>query len=177
MAEIVFVKYCPLCGAENPRQQAFCLSCLDGDLSTVSVEPRRKSPPPVTVPPAANAPAAASAVSAETEEPDTKKVTDACVLELVDDPSVRFTVRENETVGRTDKADVALRGVPKLDWISSAHAKFLRRNEQWYVQHVGQTNFIKVDGETYTGQEEVAIYHGSIIVLSLTAFRVNLEGN
>ena len=98
------------------------------------------------------------------------------VLELLDDPSVRFAVAEGQTVGRTEKADIMLRGVPKLDWISGAHAKFLRRGEQWYVQHIAQTNFIRVDGEQYQGQQEVAIYDGSILVLSLTAFRVKVDG-
>ena len=163
MSELHFVKYCPLCGAENPRQQAFCLKCLDGDLSTVPVEPRR----------AAKAPPATPVTE---ERPDTRKVATACMLELVENPSIRFTVRENQTVGRTAKADVVLANVPKAEWISGAHARFLRRDEQWYIQHIGHTNFVKVDGETYNGQEEVAIYHGSIVVLSLTTFRVNLEG-
>lgn len=99
------------------------------------------------------------------------------VLELLDDPTVRFAVTEGQTVGRTEKADIILSGVPKLDWISGAHAKFLRRGDQWYVQHIAQTNFIRVDGEQYTGQQEVALYDGSILVLSLTAFRVKSENS
>ena len=163
MGEVVFVKYWPLCGAENPRQQAFCLACLDGDLSTVPVEPRRESTP---------APAAAQA---ERATPAADTTASFLILESVDDPTVHFILRENQTVGRTDKSDVILQNVPKLEWISGAHARFLRRGAQWYVQHVGHTNFIKVDGETYSGQEEVALYHGSIVVLSLTSFRVNLK--
>ncbi|HEX2950855.1 MAG TPA: FHA domain-containing protein [Armatimonadota bacterium] len=150
MSEVVFVKYCPLCGAENPRQQAFCLQCLDGDLSTVPVEPRRTEVP------------------VQTDEP-------ICVLELVENPAVRFSVRDGQTVGRTEKADIVLRDVPKLDWISGEHAKFTRQGERWYVQHVGKTNFIKVDGEKFEGPEEVAIYDGSILVLSLTGFRISIK--
>jgi len=161
MAEVAFVKYCPLCGAENPRQQAFCLKCLDGDLSAVPVEPRRDAAPP---------PLAASVGDAG-EAADNPVL----ILESVENPAVSFAIRENQTVGRTDKAQVILRDVPRLEWISGAHARFLRRGAQWYVQHVGHTNFIKVDGETYSGQEEAAVYHGSIVVLSLTSFRVNLE--
>lgn len=101
-------------------------------------------------------------------------VVPAVILELLDDPSVRFAVEEGQTVGRTEKADILLRGVPNLDWISGAHARFLRRGTQWYVQHIAQTNFIRVDGDQYRGQEEVAVYDGSILVLSLTAFRVKL---
>lgn len=159
MGELLFVKYCPLCGAVNPRQQAFCLACLDGDLSTVPVEPRREE---------------AAAPLLDTAPCPAPAGADACVLALVDDPTICFTIREGQTVGRTERADIILCGVPKLDWISSTHARFLRRGAQWYIQHVGHTNFIKVDGEQFDGQEEVAIFDGSIVVLSLTAFRVTL---
>lgn len=154
MSEYTYVKYCPLCGAENPRQQAFCLQCFDGDLSTVPVEPRRCG-----------------------ESSTDATATACCVLELLDDPQVRFSVAEKQTIGRTDKADVVLCGVPKLDWISGAHARFFRRGEQWYVQHIGSTNFIKVDGQMYQGNEEVALYDGSVLVLSLTPFRVHLTAS
>ena len=128
---------------------------MDGDLSTVPVEPRRVDTAVTT-----NASPAAQ-----------------LQLELVDDASMRFPVADGQTVGRTPKADVVLSGVPKLDWISGAHARLFRRGAQWYVQHIAQTNFIKVDGETYKGTEEVALYDGSILVLSLTAFRVRIAGS
>lgn len=170
MSDVIYVKYCPLCGAENPRQQPFCLHCQDGDLTTVAIEPRRGQKPaqaaeaePASAPPVETAVAPA---------PDVAPTT--CVLELLDDPGVRFAVAEGQTVGRTEKADIILQGVPKVEWISSTHAKFLCRGTQWYVQHIAQTNFIKVDGEMYRGHQEVAIYDGSILVLSLTAFRVKL---
>lgn len=158
MGELTFVKYCPLCGAENPRQQAFCLSCFDGDLTTVPVEPRRDAEPAAT--PAQDA-------AAETPAP-----ADGLVLELVDDPARRFRVGDKQSVGRNTKADVILADVPNAEWISGAHARFFRRGAQWYVQHVGHTNYIKVDGETFSGQEEVPIHQDSVVVLSLTAFRV-----
>jgi len=162
MADIVFVKYCPLCGAENPRQQAFCLTCLDGDLSMAPIEARREATPePDSAVPLA--------------DPSLPTAT-TLTLELVENPTVRFSVCENQTVGRNAQADIVLCEAPKLEWISSIHARFLRRGAQWYIQHLGTTNFIKVDGETYTGQEEVAVYHNSVVVFSLTAFRVDLEG-
>jgi len=164
MAEVVFVKYCPLCGAENSRQQAFCLKCLDGDLSSVPVEPRRDTAP-------AAAPTEPTAAASAPATP-----VDTLILESVDNPAVHFAIHENQSVGRTDKADIILQNVPKLEWISGAHARFLRRGDQWYIQHIAHTNFVKVDGETFSGEEEVAVYHGSIVVLSLTSFRVNLEG-
>ncbi len=161
MGEITFVKYCPLCGMENPRQQAFCLSCLDGDLTTVPAEPRREASAPVQAPPPTVAPAGEAAT--------------ALYLELVDNPAIRFRVQANQSVGRNEKADVILADVPKVEWISGAHARFLRRGAQWYVQHIGRTNFITVDGETFAGQEEVPVRQDSVIVLSLTAFRVTFE--
>lgn len=159
MSDLTFVKYCPLCRAENPRQQAFCVKCMDGDLSTVPVEPRRQQGQQGTL---------ATSSTAST--------TPHCVLELIDNPTLRFTVLPGQTVGRTEKADIILCGVPQFDCISGVHAKFTRRGEQWYVQHLGETNFIKIDGETFRGKEDVAIFPGSVLVLSLTAFRVIIEG-
>ncbi len=159
MSEPVYVKYCPLCGAENPHQAAFCARCLDGDLTTVPAEVRREAPPELAVVPEPAAPAPAR-----------------CTLVLIEDPGVTFRVAEGQTVGRTRKADVLLAGVPKLEWISGAHARFFRRGPQWFVQHIAVTNFIKVDGDTFRGDEEVALHDGSVLVLSLTAFRVKLEG-
>ena len=159
MTELQFVKYCPLCGAENPRQQAFCLACLDGDLSTVPVEPRHGTPAPPAPAPCPTPPAPTA---------------NTLRLELVENPATHFVIADGQTVGRTAKSDVVLCGVPNLDWISGAHARFFRRGPQWYIQHIAETNFIKVDGETYKGQEEVALYEGSTVVLSLTAFRVGI---
>ncbi|MEI7831789.1 MAG: FHA domain-containing protein [bacterium] len=175
MAEIVFMKYCPLCGAENPRQQAFCTSCLDGDLSTTPVEPRRKQPA-AKVAAAVVVPEGIPVMVTPEKPADTRQVgsPQCCILETIDNANLRFTVIDGQTVGRTDAADVALHDVPKLDWISGVHVRLFRRNEQWYAQHMGGTNFIKVDGEMYSGHEEVAIYDGSILVLSLTPFRVVL---
>ncbi|MDQ7793703.1 MAG: FHA domain-containing protein [bacterium] len=148
------VKYCPLCGAENSRLAPFCAGCGDADLSTVPVEPVR-----------APAPAA--------DGGETRRVeVDTCVLELLADPRVSFAVRAGQTVGRTGRSDIVLVGVPDLDCISAVHARFLKRGDQWYVQHLGQTNFIQVDGETYKGSEEVAIYPDSVLALSLSTFRV-----
>jgi ribosomal protein L40E len=158
MAEAVYVKYCPLCGAENPRQAAFCARCLDGDLTTVPDEPRRDDAP------------APAPLAAPVEPPRAR-----CTLTLIENPALVFTVCEGQTVGRTRKADVPLTGVPKLEWISGSHARFFRRGPQWFVQHIAQTNFIKVDGDTFRGNEEVALHDGSVLVLSLTAFRVKLE--
>jgi len=173
MSEVVFVKYCPSCGAENPRQQAFCR--VDGeDIATVAAEPRRSEG---TQPRAGAAEEGAPRVTAGTRRVDeSPESADLCVLELVESPSVRFSVRDGQTVGRTEGADLVLEGVPKLDYISSRHARFFRRGDQWYIQHVAGTNFIVVDGEKYRGDEEVAFYNGSIITLSLTPFRAVLAG-
>ncbi|HOF86837.1 MAG TPA: FHA domain-containing protein [Armatimonadota bacterium] len=172
MSDLQFVKYCPLCGAENPRQAAFCVSCADGDLTTVPVEPKRD----------ARAAMAEPSVPDGEEDPETLKVgkrrdAAACALELVENPEIHFTVLDGQTVGRNHKADVALVGVPNLDYISGCHARLWRDGAQWLVTHLGSTNFIKVDGEMYKGQEEVPIYDGSVLVLSLTTFRVKIAGS
>jgi hypothetical protein len=165
MSDLQFVKYCPLCGAENPRQAAFCVICLDGDLSTVPVEPRRDEP------------AANDTAPAPAPQPDAKPTDPTvCVLELLENPAVHFTILDGQTIGRNSKADVPLVGVPNVDYISGCHARLFRDGGQWLITHVGSTNFIKVDGEMYRGQEEIPICDGSVIVLSLTTFRVNLAG-
>lgn len=96
----------------------------------------------------------------------------AVILESADDPKVTFTVLDGQTVGRTESADVVLTRVPGLDAISRAHARFMKQGSNWFVQHVGETNFIRVDGVTHTGQEQVEIHENSIIALTLTEFRV-----
>lgn len=175
-----FVKYCPLCDAENSRLDPFCTSCGDADLSTVPVEPSRhvitettieknatdqSSPPPISL----NG-------TRRVDFPKNTACNDTCVLELIDNPSISFVITAGQTVGRTEKADIILKGVPQFEWISGAHARFFKRTEQWFVQHVAETNFIKVQGETYEGQEQVAIYNNYILVLSLTSFRIKLPG-
>jgi hypothetical protein len=102
------------------------------------------------------------------------------VLELVERPELRFTVADGQTVGASRdeqrRADVTLAGAPNLDYISSVHARLFRRGEQWFVQHSGSTNFIKVDGARFEKREEVPLHHGSVLVLSKTPFRVLIGG-
>ncbi len=98
------------------------------------------------------------------------------VLELVDEPGLAFTVMDGQTVGRTDCADVVLTGIPNLDAISRKHARFHKQGGQWFVQHVGETNFIQVDDKTYAGQEQVEIHENSIVSLTLAKFRVRFGG-
>jgi hypothetical protein len=99
----------------------------------------------------------------------------AVVLESVVDPKVCFTVLDGQTVGRGDAADVVLAGVPDLDAISRTHARFSREGSRWFVQHVGETNFIRVDGVPHAGKEQVEIREGSVVALALTEFRVSLR--
>ena len=78
-------------------------------------------------------------------------------------------------MGRGVEADVLLSGVPHLSFISRCHALFLRRGAQWFVQYMASGNFIKVDGETYSDDSLVALHDGSVLVLSLSSFRVVLR--
>ncbi len=171
MAEPKYVKYCPLCGKENDIYQAFCGKCGDGDLSSVSVE----------VVNASNIVAEEIAIeiapSAEPEVNNTAKVNEArkIVIESIDDPTMQFIVQENQSVGRNNKAEVIVSKVAKSEWISGRHALFTRRGEKWYIQHVGKTNYIIVDNEKFSEDEEVPIYNDSIIALSLSLFRVKIK--
>jgi hypothetical protein len=188
------VKYCPLCGAANDPAEPFCAACRDGELMTVKAEALHAGD-------AAGADAAAAAASAvqaidwEAEPapqpaavehgPDTLHVEGVgslaqIVLELVERPELRFTVADGQTVGASRdeqrRADVTLTGAPNLDYISSVHARFFKRGEQWFVQHSGSTNFIKVDGTKFEKREEVPLHQGSVLVLSKTPFRVLTGG-
>lgn len=163
----VFVKYCPACGRENPRLQPLCLDC-NADLTMVQAMLKQDEE---TAAPAA-APPAVPAHTMLIEEPCA-----GCTLELVADPNVTFAVADGQTVGRTGDADVALaERVPDWQYISSRHALFTRRGEQWYVRHVGSTNYIMVDGAKYAEDVDVAVYDNTALVLSKTAFRVRISG-
>lgn len=162
MSEALVVKYCPACGEENLPSESFCTHC-DFDLLTVPPEPRR------------------DLVEAVPDTPQTQTVvapmtaTEVCRLELLDNPEVSFEVKPDQIVGRGVEADVILAEVPHSGYISRQHARFLRRGEQWFVQYLAQGNFITVDGETAEDDSQLALHNGSVLVLSLTSFRVVLE--
>jgi hypothetical protein len=190
------VKYCPLCGAANDPAEPFCAACKDGEMLAIAPQPLQSAVAPAA--PAAAAPAVRAAVSAidweaepgaapapTPQAPDTVHVdgedaTATVVLELVERPTLRFDVADGQTIGASRDAarpaDVTLTGVPELEYISSVHARLFRRGEQWYVQHLGCTNFLRVDGMKYDKREEVPLHDGTVLVLSKTAFRVCLGG-
>ena len=94
-----------------------------------------------------------------------------CVLELVENPALQFKVRDGQTLGRSSRADIELIGVPGREFLSRIHARVFRRGQQWFAQYLASGNFIKVDGETYEDDSEVALENGSMLTLSLTTFR------
>lgn len=157
----VLVKICPSCGLQNAPSESFCTRC-DFDLLSVPAQTIASSDAPGAEETASEATPLAPLVA-------------LCRLELVDDPGRAFRVQAGQSVGRGVEADVILSEVPHLDFISRRHAKFLRRGEQWFVQYIAQGNFISVDGETFEDDCEVALHDGSLLSLSLTAFRVALE--
>lgn len=158
------VKICPSCGLHNAPSESFCTRC-DFDLLSV---------PTQTI--ATSDASGASDAQTATEAAPLPVQMPLCRLELVDDPRRMFRVEAGQSVGRGVEADVILSEVPHLDFISRRHAKFLRRGPQWFVQYIAQGNFISVDGETFEDDSEVALHDGSLLSLSLTAFRVALEG-
>ena len=162
MNDATLVKYCPACGEENSPLESFCARC-DFDLLTVPAEPRRDE---IATAPAdgGQTPIAVAPVVA----------TEVCRLELLDNPAIAFEIQAGQTVGRGVEADVILSEVPHAGYISRLHARFSRRGAQWFVQYLAQGNFIVVDGETYEDDSEIALHNGSVLVLSLTSFRVVL---
>ena len=159
----MLVKICPSCGLQNAPTESFCARC---DFDLLSVPAQTVASPDVTS--EAHLPSEPVA-----EAPRADPI---CRLELVDDPARSFRLSEGQSIGRGVEADVILSDVPHLDFISRKHAKFLRRGEQWFVQYIAQGNFISVDGETFEDDSQVALQNGSLLSLSLTAFRVALEG-
>lgn len=180
MAKKKYVKKCPLCGKDNEIYQVFCAFCGDGDLSQISME---------SVDSAENTPEQKITTTNEVknntpspssqQKPDDDITAKVCeekiILESVDDPTLQFSVSENQSVGRNEKADVVVTRVAKSEWISGRHALFTRRGEKWYIQHVGKTNYIIVDNEKFCEDEEVPIYNDSIIALSLSLFKVKIK--
>ena len=119
-----------------------------------------------------------SAPATQSDEASTFRVAEqgaVCTLELVENPEVKFQVRDGQTIGRSNRADIELAGVPGREYVSRIHARFFRRGEQWFAQYVATGNFIKVDGETYEDDSEVALENGSMLTLSMTTFRVHLN--
>ena len=154
---------------------------LEGQISLAPPSPATETEPAPSEPvPAAGETTPGREAPAE-PSPGTRRVEQAArqlTLELIERPGVRFAVLDGQSVGasREAQADVTLRGVPDLEYISSVHARFFTRGTQWYVQHLGHTNFIKVDGMKFEKREEVPLSEGSVLVLSKTAFHVVLTG-
>lgn len=158
--DALVVKYCPACDTANLPTESFCTQC-DFDLLNVPSEPRRDL-------------LEAEQPAQEEEAAPVDSSAPTCRLELVEDASVAFQIAPGQSVGRGVEADVLLKGVPHLGYISRRHANFVQRGEQWYVQYVASGNFLKVDGEKYDDDSLVALHDGSILTLSLTSFRVVL---
>jgi hypothetical protein len=193
-----------MCGQDNLAIASFCEEC-DADLMNTPVEMRREEyaqidkeevAPENSIHPensinegtaAVNASSASSVPVPPNElihKPDqdelaTKRADSGqgsvLELELVANPALKFSIRPGQSVGRASKADVTLIDVPDLEYISRAHARFIQRRMQWYVQYIAEGNSITVDGMESRDDAEIAIYDQSILVLSFTAFVVRLS--
>jgi hypothetical protein len=188
-----FVKYCSLCDCENLSISSFCEKC-DADLMNVPIEMRRAGETDDTLHSIAGAPdnvvvSGGADLSKDAIEQGQLEAcgqselatlraaslpNDSIELVLVSNPSVRFSIRAGQTVGRASKADVIVSGVPDLEYISRAHARFIQRRAQWYVQYIAEGNSVTVDGVESRDDAEIAIYDQSIVVLSFTAFTVKI---
>lgn len=197
-------KYCPLCARQNLPIASFCQQCDADLMNTLvevrraAVAPENEVPTEaltaqgaaaapvmqdsVLGPNAARAAATTTGVAAAggaiaVNEPEAGQLPRAdfvLQLELVENPALVFPVRPGQSVGRSERADVILNDIPKLEFISRAHARFTRRRTQWYVQYIAEGNSITVDGVESRDDSEIAVHEGSVVVLSFTPFRVKL---
>jgi len=150
-------KVCPACRTENAPNAADCEKC-GNDILAEPVERRASEAPPVETAP----------------RPDLSRP--HITLESLAVAGRTFTVYEGQTVGRSDQSDVTIEDIPDLDSISRRMAKFHRRGDQWFVQHIANTNYIAVDGEQYEEDDDIAIHDGSVLGLALCSFFVRVGG-
>ena len=158
MAELV--KICPRCHHHNPDTVNSCESCP----STLAGVPAEDPDAPEEASPAQLPPVLPGIAGA-----------DSLRLELAEDPSRVFVVRAGQTLGAPDHEgapDVVLAGVPKEDYISGRHVMVLRDGPDWFVKHLGRTNYIVVDGVRYSDAAEVPIREGTSLFLTYTEFIV-----
>jgi hypothetical protein len=174
------VKVCPSCEAVNPATASFCSEC-EWDLMNVAPTTRPETavtdppPTPVETPPSS---VSVSPVAPAPDDSATMRVADigaVCTLELLENPALQFQIRDGQTIGRSSRADVELIGVPGREYLSRIHARVFRRGKQWFAQYISSGNFIKVDGQMYEDDSEVALENGSMLTLSLTTFRVHVS--
>ena len=73
------------------------------------------------------------------------------VLVCVDNPDVRFFVRERVLIGRSSRGtgpvDIDLKGIPGAEYISRHHAEIYREGETFWIRDLESTNGTFVDGE------------------------------
>lgn len=165
------VRCCPSCEAENHKDAWKCI--CGHNISNRDPQLRRASMPIRTDVDTSIVTLAKERL--RTAHAVTEK-SPRCVIELVDNPSVRFTILDGQVVGSGlrigDTPDVCLRGFPNIKMISSRMARFYRRRDQWYIQLIGK-NWISVnDGECVTDDAALAIENDSIVNLVYTRFRV-----
>ena len=160
MSTVYKVRVCPICGTENPATASDCAKC-GADILGEPLETRFPESAPSEL------------VSTPTEEP-AETTGPHVLLQLMERPDVSFTISEGKCVGRTGDADIVLKGVPYFDYISRRMACFSRRGEQWFVKHVGTSNYIVVDGEKYETDDDIAIHDGSVLGLPLCQFIVKI---
>ena len=160
MSSVYKVRVCPRCGTENPATSSDCSKC-GADILGEPLETRY----PDAVPSETDAPAVAAR-----EEVSGPHV----VLEVMERPDMSFVVGEGQSVGRTEAADVVLKGVPYFDYISRKMATFIRRGDQWFVKHIGTSNYIVVDGDKYETDDDIALHDGSVLGVPLCQFMVRI---
>lgn len=156
-------KECNVCHHLNPLTANFCegQGCVASLVGAriVDLDAPLEAPNTASDPPGGSGDALAAA--------------DVLSFHLAEDPGRVFRVAPGQTLGapgHSEEPDVPLAGVPGEDYISGRHLRVLRRGPDWFVQHVGHTNYIVVDGTRYEGRNEVRVRAGSSVFLTETEF-------
>lgn len=160
------VRTCPACGVPQESNLMVCGSCGSTDIALAPEKLASQEPE--------NPIRACAEGTRRVSVPSSNSI----VLELLENPAIGFEVSDGQVVGRTAEADVVITGVPDSDAISRRMAKFRKRGEQWFVEHLGTTNYLMVDGHEVKDQGfEYPIANGSQIAMPLTTFIIRVGGS
>jgi pSer/pThr/pTyr-binding forkhead associated (FHA) protein len=155
------VKVCPCCGHHNEDTANWCEKCPSTLAGADRIDPDAVEPSP--------------------EPPGSQDPAPVLRLELASDPARAFSLRSGQTLGARDHAerpDVVVTDVPDEDFISGRHLAAVRHGQDWFVRHVGRTNYIVVDGKQHSDSaEEIPVRDGSSLFLTYTEFIVRTEGS
>lgn len=146
------VKICKSCGHENDPSEYFCVGC-NANLENVRPIPRASVEPAEVASPSSGSPAGHSGTGpppqpSGSDAPQVpSEAQPALILEL---GHVRISVKDGDIVGRSGVGREYFQE-PPYDAVSRLHARFFRRDGQWFVEDNRSTNGTFVNGARITG--------------------------